>query len=642
VVLTQNDVRDYVVVRVSSKTAAKVVITYRLVTTDDFGATLVSGDPAKGGYDFSTKTYLGLSGGDLYFTEGAFWANNYDERGVADLGACATVDGVTAVPKTTYSRFGVTAVVGDCYVSPLHANNREDALFRVDSITATTVTLTWRLLPVPVDQLAWQHCEPYHNPSTVAPTTTAATLSTWLAQNPSITNAMQWIQPQAVTPPASVGFTSWSTDMQNSLLQNFVAYWAWYAGGMTGSDPTPVTDPPPNQFATSAGNISTVLAPSDAEALYVKYLALSFVVELQHQVPWSLLQFDAASLAELLDSRRFFTQYTTGGYELVTMSVVPAPPLMAAAFVAQHDLLCSNRPESIAETVFWARNLSHYENTSDPAQDELDYWQYAGNPPASRVLAGTTYSGTTSGVPANLSQWTMGCHGTTGLLKSLLRTINIPVEEFTGFNPTVSEPDNAFYFSGHAVPHFISEGLWLSHGDDPYIGTGYQLILPFPLEAMEIDDAQFFAWFPNTGPSSTTLPIGRQADELWIGYGDELMLYDRLTDLQTNPTPPDANICAYINGLPGPPNNYYSCAQAEAAGLLTMLDPLLQPYVASGSLSSDLAGVPFYAFPEAQFLAPPGNTCVPSVCAENASCCTSWDNQCQSLAYQLCSSACIY
>jgi hypothetical protein len=544
------------------------------------------------------------------------------------------------VPQASYSRFGVTATVGNCYVSQLHANNRQDAVFRVDALTSTTVTITWRLLPVPLGQLAWEHCEPWHNPHSVAATATTSVLANWLAQNPSVTSAMQWISPVVATPPSSVGYSAWPADMQNALLQNFVAYWSWYAGGMTGSDPTPVVDPPPNQVPTSTGNIATVLAPADAQALYVKYLALSFVVELQGQVPWSLLEFDAASLAELLDSRKFFTQYTTSGYQLVTESVVPAPPLVTAAYVASHNLLCSNRVESIAETVFWARNLQHFLG-SDPAQAELDYWHYAGNPPVSRILAGTHYTGTDTTVGTNLTQWTLGCHGTTGLLKSLLRAINIPVEDFTVFNPSVSYPNDAYYFSGHATPHFISEHLWLSHGDDPYIGVNYNAILPFPLQAMEIGDTQFFNWFPNTGKSSTSLPLGIQADYVEMFWGDRAMLETRLQDLVTKPTPPDANLCGYINGLTGT-NSFYSCAQAEGLGLLGNIDPLVLPYVAGDTLYPDEPHIPFYPFPGAQFLAPPCDTCVPAVCSQNSACCTSWSGQCQTLAIQVCNNACIY
>src|SRR3954464_6294283 len=101
--------------------------------------------------------------------------------------------------------------------------------------------------------------------------------------------------------------------MQTALLDNFVAYWAWYAGGMTGNDPTPVNDPPTNLLPTSANSRRTAISEADAQALYVKYLALTFVVELQHQVPWSILEYDNASLGELLDARKFFNQWDGTG-----------------------------------------------------------------------------------------------------------------------------------------------------------------------------------------------------------------------------------------------------------------------------------------------------------------------------------------
>src|SRR5262249_21078448 len=116
------------------------------------------------------------------------------------------------------------------------------------------------------------------------------------------------------------------------------------------------------------------------------------------------------------------TQYSAGGYALLGSSVVPAPPLFTASFVAQHGLLCQTRKQSIAETVFWANSLTHYNNdNTNPAQDQLDFWQYPGFPPASRVLNGAYYSGQKPGVYTKLTRWTWGCHGTTGLLKSMLR-----------------------------------------------------------------------------------------------------------------------------------------------------------------------------------------------------------------------------
>jgi len=69
-------------------------------------------------FDFSRNTLGYLSGGDLYFSGGSFWANNVDQRGVIDVGNRGTTPLQNVVPPATgYSRQGVPAVVGHTYVS---------------------------------------------------------------------------------------------------------------------------------------------------------------------------------------------------------------------------------------------------------------------------------------------------------------------------------------------------------------------------------------------------------------------------------------------------------------------------------------------------------------------------------------------
>ena len=619
--------------------STSVTVTSAIVA-GGFHTTLTSGDPATGGYDFLAQTFQGLAGGDLYYTSGAFWANNHDQRGTATLGPCPTLDSVTSVPKLAFTRFADPAIVGNCYVSPLQANNRSYVVFRVDSMTSTTVTLNWQLLPVPMNQLAWQHCENWRINTTPAATTTASTLTDWLTQNPSIRSAMQWITTEVPDLPAvTKSYDDWPPAMQTALQDNFVAYWAWYAGGMVGDDPTPVNDPPTNLNPTGPTSTLTVISESDAQALYVKYLALEFVVELQGQVPWSIFEYDAASQAELLDARKFFTKWTGTGYAFIDRSVVPAPPLTAAAFVAAHNFLCADRPKTIAEAVFWMRDVVHDVGEPTEAASEIAYWQYAGSPPVSRILSGTNYSGPSSLVPTNLTQWTSGCHGSSALIKSLLRTLNIPVEDFDFNNPTISHPQNSL-LGGHAVPHFLSEHLWMSHADDAYQGTFDNSILPFPIQALEISESQFFAWYPDNAPASAN--VGQNLDLIYATYGSTTMVSDRWTDLTTLPTPPDTNICTdFALG----PVQTYPCSTAEGMGLLGMLDPLVAPYLTSGlaALQADEHNVPSYFFPEAQFRAPPcGPPCMSSVCAQDAACCTQWSDACSSLSNFLCGSLCFY
>jgi hypothetical protein len=572
--LTKGDTRDFVVFQVTRVSPASVSLVWSLVASGDSGVTLTNANATQG-YEFTSKTYVGASGGDFYFSSGGLWANNYDEHGVVALGACPSVESAPPPPATGYNRNGVAASTGSCYASPMRYDSRHRIVFRVDHADTSSATLTWRLVPTPLDQLAWQHCEPYVQVRGTTTGVPANILASWLQQNPIIENAMQWMQPVAGT-PTTVGYTSWPATLQAMLGTNFVAYWNWYNSGMTGADPNPGSDPPANTAPSSY----MALSAADAQSLYVKYVALTLVVEIQGRVPWTILSYDSASLAELLDARKFFTEYNSTGYALMQETVVPAPPLVTAQFVAQNNLLCANRPATIAEAVFWARNLNHAMGAGALADYELGFWQYAGAPPASRMLAGTKYTGTDSSVFTDVRHWTFGCHGTTGLLKMLLRTLNVPVEHFSVENPSVTLPQNAFLFASlaHAVPHFLADGLWLSHGDDPYFVYND---IPFPFQALLVPDAQFFAWFPNSGTSAGTTNIGQQPDELWIRYGETYMLNQRLLDLETTP-PSDQNVCSYINSVT-PPNNIYSCAQAEQKGLLSMLDPLVQPYVGSSN-----------------------------------------------------------
>jgi hypothetical protein len=587
VALTRSDTRDFVVFQVSTASSASVTLVWTLVTSGDSGVTLTN---MMQGFDFSSKTYVDGSVGDFYFLSGSLWANNLDQRGVVALGACPSVESAPAPPATGYNRNGVALSTGICYAAIMRYDSRHRIVFRADSAGTSSATLTWRLMPVPLNQLAWQHCDPYTPVALNNTGVPANILASWLQQHPTIENAMQWMQPVVGTTPTTVGYTSWPANLQTMLSTNFVAYWNWYNSGMTGADPSPPNDPPANTASRDPIAYMAVSA-ADAQTLYVKYVALTLVVEIQGRVPWTITSYDSASLAELLDARKFFTEYTSAGYGLMPETVVPAPPLVTAQFVAQNNFLCANRPATIAEAVFWARNLEHYYNVN-LTNDELIFWQYAGAPPASRVLAGTKYTGTAS-VSTDLHHWTLGCHGTTGLLKMLLRALNIPVEHFSFENTSVTLPQDAFLASLHAVPHFLADRLWLSHGDDPYFISGwpnYNGQLPFPLQAMLVSDAQFLAWFPNPGTWTSSSPLGQQQDEIWIHYGDISMLYYRIQDLQTTP-PTDQNICSWITVSPA--NNVYTCAQAEQMGLLSMLDPLLQPYL-TGQLVTDAEAVPRY------------------------------------------------
>src|SRR5690606_38051231 len=101
-------------------------------------------------------------------------------------------------------------------------------------------------------------------------------------------------------------------------------------------------------------------------------------------------------------------------------------------------------------------NLNHflggYEN------DNIDnHWQYRGATPISRMINGTTRQ-----TDSRFGRYTAGCHGTVDFLKIVLRSVNIPVVSMWGMDG-----------SGHRQAWFMSEDLYMAHGDDPYNGHSW-------------------------------------------------------------------------------------------------------------------------------------------------------------------------
>jgi hypothetical protein len=97
-------------------------------------------------FDFSDQVRHQVTGGDFYFLDNKFWANNAGMRGVRDLGDLGgkALQRVS-VPRTgTYNRFGVSAVAGHTYVSLAQDGEGENVIvFRVVSLGTSTVTIEY-------------------------------------------------------------------------------------------------------------------------------------------------------------------------------------------------------------------------------------------------------------------------------------------------------------------------------------------------------------------------------------------------------------------------------------------------------------------------------------------------------------------
>ncbi len=98
------------------------------------------------GYDFSERIYKDVTGGDFYIVQNSFFANNVGQRGIVSIGACSSVDSFAGIPTSGYTRFGVAAVAGNCYVALTHNDERDHIVFRADTVTSAGVSITWKII----------------------------------------------------------------------------------------------------------------------------------------------------------------------------------------------------------------------------------------------------------------------------------------------------------------------------------------------------------------------------------------------------------------------------------------------------------------------------------------------------------------
>ena len=504
--LTHNDERDQIVFRVTALTSTTVSLTWKMVKSGKWGATLIVGDELKSGYDFSARTYQSLTGGDFYVGPASFWANNLGQRGIATIGACSSVDSVSAVPMTGYWLANVTAIAGTCYVSRTHFEEHDFIVFRVDEMTSTTITLTWKLV---------DSCYGLSNPR--------KNVDCWLSKNSNVAQSLAWENRVAFGQSSVAAWPQWPNAQRDDLRSNFVNALSMLADARA-NDPDPLVDPPVNQETLQDNLFAvTVLSANDAWRLYIKTVAMSLAVELSQYVSWSIVTYDSTSLSSLFDSRHLLSYTWSGapanlgvtvpqaeGYILISNSydqathslfnpyvsyVTPAPPARALSFIRDQGLLGSTRLQTITNALAWARRLDHFTGGPTAAVTQR-VWQYRGGAPVSRTID-TTVDPSSSPDPFH---YTAGCHGTSGFLNSVLRVVNIPVDNNS---------------NGHSLTRFMTEGLYLSHGDDPYFDND---IYGVPASAMLISEATFRSWFVTASPALSVENIGRGNTEAMIKY----------------------------------------------------------------------------------------------------------------------------
>jgi len=326
-------------------------------------------------------------------------------------------------------------------------------------------------------------------------------LGQWLIEHPWIRHHLRWERPGGLI----VDYDRWDDAMRNELQS--------HVNGIVAGTPVAVPDPPPLAIEPSGTeDAETTLTPDIARRIFLAQVARSIVSD--QDLPWKTTQLNDAELTVLFDSRELFRWDAT---RLVYFRswrdfgrATPGDPSFVYAFMHSKGLIGTTRRDTIYRVLEWTRRLIHYyadpddSGGSGTASIFISHWQYAGDPPVSRVVAGTVRTGDGGSAPRN---YTAGCWGTSALLALMLRTVNIPAD-FTTQDAVVGAR------GGHALPHFMHENFYLSHGDDPY--NGVMKSGPWiPVIELPVPAPQFQVWFgPGTTGSERHANIGRRVCEL--------------------------------------------------------------------------------------------------------------------------------
>ena len=363
-------------------------------------------------------------------------------------------------------------------------------------------------------------------------------LDRWLNANKIIREAMFF----DFTGYGLLPYASWPVDRKQELQRAFPFGY-----------PFELQDPPSNQLALADDEFPrTVLTEQDAWRLYLNHVAQSLANDYWGEFPWRLEDLSDFGRALMLDGRAFFTRVPEG-YEVEWSEAgvaLPAPPRIEYDFLRTNNIIGSSRLDTIGRILDWCRlNLVHFTYGYEALNMEYQ-WQYRGLPPVSRMISGTPNDNPTF-PDATLQHRTGGCHGTNGFLQAMLRVLNIPVR--------YRRPPG----SGHATPEFVSEDLFLSHGDDPY--NAYSRSTP-PYAATEllIDHATYDTWFPSA-LSDPNLNVGRQVYELALVHLPNRLLQDHCRDLAAGRDHAASDVAAAFS-------RWYSVAGLEAQNLWARLD----------------------------------------------------------------------
>lgn len=388
-----------------------------------------------------------------------------------------------------------------------------------------------------------------------------AFLGPYFGPDPRLTRALTW-----ETPAGPRGYWQWSWaqrfDLYAAVKRSESPFGfslsSWLLSRLLPRRRIAISDPPNNIADPSDDQApTTVLAEGDAWSLYVATVAHSITMASgRRRLPWSLDTYTEEQLAQLFDSRSMFQWNSVyGGYHISLFThgaAVPAPPALIQEFLDAEDIVGEDHRATIVNLLDWCRrNLYHYSTPLGVGKTKVmeSTWGYRGVPPVSRIIEGTT--NTVGEIPL-FRHWTAGCWGTVAFLRSVLRAVNIPAALLRG--------------GEHAVPHFMTEDLYLSHGDDPYHSIWRDDPVGMPTDELPVDGATFEEWFGPSVPSEDQeRNVGRRVADLLIRHLPPSVLRIHCDDLASGAPRAEGGIFHLFE-------KKYTVAELEVMGLWERLD----------------------------------------------------------------------
>lgn len=327
-------------------------------------------------------------------------------------------------------------------------------------------------------------------------------IETWLNDHPRITSAINW---EGYGP--SVKFVSWTATQKQELYQAFEKVWLWQDRYTSQNENPLQLEMVPENLNPAKTNPQAPwevrISKKDAWGLYLSSVAQSLAFELKNEMKWSLGQLSDFGLEIVLSSSRMFFSSNKGEiYRFstnITGYAVPAPATFTYAFLKKNQLLASDQTQTIERLLQWCRQ--HLEHFAGPHTmgNALEIWQYPGWPPIQKVISGTV---ALNDPHKERIHYTGGCWGTVAFLINVLRSVNIPVE----LKEVCSDMT-------HAAAHFVEQGLYLSHGDDPYNQISRRQP-QFPIKKLLFPRNQWASWFENGGVLACQ-KLGKTPEEIW-------------------------------------------------------------------------------------------------------------------------------